>query len=91
LATRWHTKNVKKITQKEKKTVLSAPKDPRLNRHVLANKGLKNIHSQFTSMNTSQSPDGKGKYLMSTRIVRPDSYYDQSDTSGSCSNILTVV
>ncbi|XP_060863270.1 uncharacterized protein LOC132939876 [Metopolophium dirhodum] len=75
LETRWHSKNVKKITQKETKIVQSAPQD-------LVNKGQNNIHSQFTSLNTSsQSLDDKDEYLISTRMVRPDSYYDETDTS----------
>lgn len=101
LATRWHTKKVKKITQEEKKVkkitqkentiVQSAPQDPRLNRPGLANKGINNIHNQFTSLNTSQSLDDKDEYLITTRIVHPDSYYDQLHTSGTCSNMLTIV
>lgn len=91
LATRWHSKKVKKIIQKENTIVQSAPQDPRLNRPGLANKGINNMHNQFTSLNTSQSLDDKDEYLISTRIVHPDSYYDQLDTSGTYSNMLTIV
>lgn len=91
LATRWHTKKVKKITQEENKIAQSSPQDPRLNRHVVVNKDLNDIYNQPSSLNKSQSQDGEGEYLISTRIVRPDSYYHQLDTSGTCPNMLTIL
>ncbi|XP_015373236.1 PREDICTED: uncharacterized protein LOC107168364, partial [Diuraphis noxia] len=81
LATRWYIKKSKKITLKEKQSVEAASQDPRLNIHVRINESLNDFNSQFSYLNTSQFQDGEEEYLMSTRIVRPDSYYDQLDAS----------
>lgn len=91
LAKRWYIKKVKKITPEEEQIIVQASsQDPRSNRHVRVNEPLNDFYNQFTSLNTSQSQDGEDEYLISTRIVRPDSHYDQLDTSGTCSNMLVI-
>ncbi|CAH1725679.1 unnamed protein product [Aphis gossypii] len=76
LAIRWRPKKTKKITQKKEEIVQSTPQDPIINKYLLVNKGLNDNHQ---SLKTSQSPDCESEYLQPTRIVRPNTYYDQPD------------
>lgn len=89
LAIRWRPRKTKKITQKKEKIVQSTPQDPIKNIYFLVNKSLNDNHHE--SLKMSQYPDCESEYLQPTRIVRPNTYYDQPDTFGTCSNILTVV
>jgi len=77
LATRWYVKKVKEINPKEEQIVQAALQDPRLNGHFRVNESLNDFYNQFTSNNTTQSQDGEDEYLISTRIVHPDCYYNQ--------------
>lgn len=89
LAIRWQPKKTKKITQNKENIIQSTPQDSIINKYFLVNKGLIDNHHQ--SLKTSQSPDCESEYLQPTRIVRPNTYYDQPDTFGTYSNILSVV
>jgi hypothetical protein len=78
LAIRWRRKKTKKITQKKKKILI----------RQLVSKGL---NHRFTFLKTSQSLNCEGEYLQSTRVVRSHTSYNQPDTFGTYSNLLTLI